>query len=80
MVDRPYLVHGLAIHDRLRRPGLVADYTGHSGLAILSGPGSGRLRARTRIPVNRKSSAGNGKLCTVVHSWIPKVSGHLSIL
>jgi hypothetical protein len=33
-----YLVHGLAIYDRLCRSGLVGDYTCHSSLAILSRP------------------------------------------
>ncbi|MBN2187624.1 MAG: hypothetical protein JW732_09310 [Dehalococcoidia bacterium] len=36
----PYLVHRLAIYNRLRQPGLVEDFTRLDNLAILSRPGT----------------------------------------
>ena len=36
----PYLVHRLAIYNRLCRLGLVADFTSHNNLAILSWAGT----------------------------------------
>jgi hypothetical protein len=53
----PYLVHRLAIYSRLCQSGLVADFAGHSSLAILSGPGSGRLRERTLISYSDSKSS-----------------------
>jgi hypothetical protein len=38
---RRYLVHRLAVHNRLCRAGLVEDFAGHNNLAILSGRGAG---------------------------------------
>ncbi len=46
---RPYLVHRLAIYNRLCQSALVADYTGHSNLAVLSRPGTGSLTGRGSI-------------------------------
>jgi hypothetical protein len=46
---------------------LVADFTGHSSLAVLFGPGTGRLRERTSIPaIKKKGSGGSRWLCTCV--------------
>ncbi len=55
--NRPYLVHRLAIYSRLCPSGFVADFGGHSSLAILSGPGSGRLRERTLISNSGSNSS-----------------------
>jgi hypothetical protein len=46
--DRPYLVHRMAIYNRLCQSGLVADLAGHSNLAILSRPGTGGLTGQDR--------------------------------
>ena len=54
---RPYLVHRLAIYNRLCQSGLVADYTGHSSLAVLSGPSSGWLTEHTLILYSDSSSS-----------------------
>jgi len=45
----PYLVHRLAIYNRLRQSELVADYTCHNSLAVLSGPGTD-VTSQERVP------------------------------